>query len=457
LAESRNAICLVIDGWQAGFAGPYGNSWINTPAINRLAAEGFVFDHALVDSPHLDRLYRSFWRGVHAAVPDDRLPAGEGLAARLASAGFNTTLVIDEPRVAEHPSAKEFREIVRLDPARATSSAADIAGTQLAEFFSQVLDRLEAADEPYLLWAHTSSLTNCWDAPLEYRERYLERDDASGADERVHLAAEIAALDRVGVVSPAGRYEASPDPDELLALRRAYAAQVSVFDACLAGLLEALDQMPDADRTLLFVAGARGFPLGEHRRIGLEIDLRTHSNASAQAAGDALHAELIHVPWLWRLPKQKIALGRSQALVQPADCCATLADWWGLSEPARANADRLGIASGRSVLPLLLEEESDWRDRALLTLNDQLALRTASWFLRKSGIGAEAVPNDSGAPPLELFVTPDDRWEQNEISNRCEAVAATLAELADEYRQALHTGEPAELTELSAEVQAGVS
>ena len=457
LAESKNAICLVIDGWQAGFAGPYGNSWISTPAVNRLAAEGFVFDHALVDSPRLDRLYRSFWRGAHAAVTDDRLPSGDGLAARLASAGVSTTLLTDEPRVAEHPRAAEFREIVRLDPSRPARAAADVAGTRLAEFFSQVLDRLEAADEPYLIWAHTSSLTNCWDAPSEYRERYLERDDASGADERAHLAAEIAALGRVGVAPPPGRYEPSPDPDELLALRRAYAAQVSVFDACLAGLLEALDPMSGAERTLLFVAGARGFPLGEHGRIGLEIGSNAHSHTGAGATGDALYAELVHVPWLWRLPDRQVALGRSQGLVQPADCCATLADWWELSDFARANEERLGIAAGRSVLPVLLEEESNWRDRVLLTLDDRLALRTSSWYLRVSGIGPGRLADDAVASPLELFVKPDDRWEQNEISNRCETVAATLAELADEYRRAVRTGEPAELTELSAEVQAGVS
>lgn len=456
MAESKNAICLVIDGWQAGFAGPYGNSWIHTPAVNRLAAEGFVFDHALVDSPRLERLYRSFWRGVHAAVPDNRLPKGDGLAARLANAGVSTTLVTDERRVAEHPSAAEFREIVRLEPSRAKRAAADIAGTQLAEFFSQVLDRLEAADEPHLLWAHTSSLTSCWDAPSDYRERYLERDDASGADERAHLAAEIAALGSVGVAPPAGRYEPSPDPDELLALRRAYAAQVTVFDACLSGLLEALDQVPGAERTLVFVAGARGYPLGEHGHIGLEIDSQAQPNGNAVAGGDALHAELVHVPWLWRLPDRQGALGRSQALVQPADCCATLADWWEVTDSFRANDERVGIAAGRSVLPVLLGDESTWRDRLLLTLDDQIALRTSSWYLRAIRKSPDRVTGDADRQAVELFVKPDDRWEQNEISNRCEAVAVTLVELANEYSQALRTGEPAALSPLSAEVQAGV-
>ena len=39
-----NAIIVAIDRLHAGYLGCYGNAWILTPAFNRLAAEGFVFD-----------------------------------------------------------------------------------------------------------------------------------------------------------------------------------------------------------------------------------------------------------------------------------------------------------------------------------------------------------------------------------------------------------------------------
>ena len=48
-----NAILLVIDRLHAGYLGAYGNGWIATPAIDRLAAEGFVFDQCLIDSPQV--------------------------------------------------------------------------------------------------------------------------------------------------------------------------------------------------------------------------------------------------------------------------------------------------------------------------------------------------------------------------------------------------------------------
>ena len=71
-----NAICLVFDRLHVGYLGPYGNSWIETPAWNRLASQSMVFDQALIDSPDLQRLYRSYWQGWHAMCPappaDDR-------------------------------------------------------------------------------------------------------------------------------------------------------------------------------------------------------------------------------------------------------------------------------------------------------------------------------------------------------------------------------------------------
>ncbi len=61
-----NAILLVIDRLHAGYLGAYGNAWNETPAIDRLAAEGFVFDQCLIDSPRLETFCRGLWLGSHA-------------------------------------------------------------------------------------------------------------------------------------------------------------------------------------------------------------------------------------------------------------------------------------------------------------------------------------------------------------------------------------------------------
>ena len=105
-----NAICMVIDRLHAGYVGAYGNSWIETPAIDRMAAESFLFDQALVDTPQLETLYRSYWQGWHAMCPpppESRAPivtctledARGRLAAKLDAAKIRITLGKNRLRV----------------------------------------------------------------------------------------------------------------------------------------------------------------------------------------------------------------------------------------------------------------------------------------------------------------------------------------------------------------------
>ncbi len=68
--EARNVICLVIDGLQPSLLGAYGNTWISTPELDRLAAESFLCDNALTDSLDLARIYRGLWRGLPALWPE---------------------------------------------------------------------------------------------------------------------------------------------------------------------------------------------------------------------------------------------------------------------------------------------------------------------------------------------------------------------------------------------------
>lgn len=68
----RNAVVIVIDRLGAGFLGPYGNTWIDTPAMNQLASESLLFEYATADSSDLNLLYRAYWSGVHALCRTDR-------------------------------------------------------------------------------------------------------------------------------------------------------------------------------------------------------------------------------------------------------------------------------------------------------------------------------------------------------------------------------------------------
>ena len=244
--RAANAIVLVVDRLGAGYAGPYGNTWIDTPELNGLASRGWLGEFALLDTPRVDRLYRSYWTGRHAACPD---PAGDrpfSLVSALGEAGVRCSLLTDEPGVAFHDLARPFPEHRLIDPPEATGAAADASRTQMAELFGAAIDWIARPHEPFLLWMHARGMNGPWDAPAEFRHRFVDEEDPPPP---------------AFVDVPNEPFAAGSDPDRLLGLASAYAGQVALLDSCLGALLDAFDQSPLAENTLLLLTSSRGFPL----------------------------------------------------------------------------------------------------------------------------------------------------------------------------------------------------
>jgi hypothetical protein len=367
-----NTLCLILDCLHAGFLGPYGNAWIHTPAFDLLASQAFTFDCALADSPRIDCLCDSYWRLKHALAPEPG-PDHAPLPARVRAAGLTPVLMTDERPVAEHPLAGQFDERFEVERRFASRAAGELDETHLASCFAQLVDWLEQAPEGFFLWCHLGGLGAAWDAPMEYRRAY-----SAPGDPEPYSGTEV----------PGQRLPADYDPDDLFGIVQAYAGQVSLLDSCLAGLLNLLDDRP----MLLAVAGLRGFPLGEHLRVG-PCDL-------------PLYGELVHLPMFIRSPDGCGAAARSPVLVQPADLSATLLDMLG--------APVSGPSPAPSLLPVIRGDQPGERDYLVLAgEGSERAIRTPAWYLR------------CGEPP-ELFVKPDDRWEANNVASRCGEILEQL-------------------------------
>lgn len=395
-----NAICLVIDRLHAGYVGAYGNSWIGTPSLDRLASQSAVFDRALIDSPHLERLYRSYWQGWHAMCPPPP-ESRPGLAALLREAGVATALLTDEPEVAQHSLAVDFDELIAIDPPWQPKTASKIENTHLGRCFVQIINWLEAARGPFMLWCHLGGLGTAWDAPLQFRHNYWEDGDPQPPD-----SADV----------PDRMLPADYDPDDLLGVTQSYSGQVASLDSCIGALMELLEGSPAGRETLLTVTSSRGFPLGEHLRVG--------------PCDDALFGELVHVPWMMRFPYAAGAATRNQALIEPADLWATLLDWWSVEDVPHT-------PTAASVLPIVRQQADSIRDRLCIRgSGSERAIRTPAWYLREV------------AEP-ELFAKPDDRWEVNNVASRCQEVAECLQDAMLQYELTLPTGRVAELPALS--------
>ena len=420
-----NAICLVFDRLQAGFLGAYGNTWIETPSFDRLASQSFLFDQALIDSPRLDRLYRSYWQGRHALCPDALPGQNLSLAAMLRDLGVTSALLTDEPQVARHPLAVDFDDLVEIDPPWQPQNARKIDATHFGRCFVEMIQWLESATGPFMLWCHLGGLGTTWDAPLSFRRSYQDEGDPPPPE---------------GADVPDRMLPTDYDPDELLGITQAYSGQVTMLDTCLGAFLEFLDGLPGRDETLLTVTSSRGFPLGEHGRVG--------------PCDEALFSELVHVPWMMRFPDAAHAAMRSQAPVEPSDLWATLLDWWNIGASLKGDSPHFADTkngtvpntkngtvpispTGGSVLPLIRQEAVALRDRLCIGGNNaQRAIRSPAWYLR------------AGSDP-ELFAKPDDRWEINNVASRCQEVVEDLQDVLTQYELALPDGRISDLPLLS--------
>ena len=438
--------------------GAYGNAWIHTPHFDELAAESTVFDFAFIDTPDVVSWYDMVWAASRQPAggersgnphysPENTVPP-RCLIDRVRSHGLKAVLITDAVEIAEHSAAAGFDEVIHIavprdergpqiialgeqEPSgnyRPSNSldgekshlpntlgsigdgsageipnelAATIEDTRLAQFFAAATDWLLKADEPFFLWLHTRGLYRPWDAPYSMRARHTEEGDPTPS----HSAA-----------VPNRHLNDDCDPDEVLGVLQSYAAQVEALDLLVGSLMDTLKSTERLSNTFLALVSARGYSLGEHRRLGL--------------CDAALYNELIQSVMMLRAAGTDNCMGaavRSSTLVNTSQLVATIDDWLLAQRDSLPTPPRSMDASADQHLPGSLFRELSsatpaQQDMLLVRgVGDELACRTRAWHLR--------LPRGlSGDATAELYAKPSDRWEVNEISTRASDIVAKLVD-----------------------------
>lgn len=200
-------------------------------------------------------------------------------------------------------------------------------------------------------------------------------------------------------------------PEELYQVKANYAGEVTFVDACVGRLLEAIRTLGLYDTTLLMWVSDHGEPFGEH---GIVRKARPWN-----------YEELVHIPWVIRLPGGERAGTVIDAIVQPTDLLPTVLDLLGvetpLSLPYRApqrgsvifpqdvTLDRRQIElTGKSLLPLIRGAVPAVRDFALVGhYNQQWAIYTHRW--------AYLYTLDEQRRPPELYDRRADLAQQHNV------------------------------------------
>ena len=243
--------------------GAYGNTWFDTPHLNRFAAESTLWEWCYANSTDFEALYRTLWYALHPLRPAQASAGRESLARLAAERGYHTCLVTDENDLLGLPGAESFAEQITI-PALPPALGADPFETATGRFFATagetvratVRRRATGALAPAILVvdAHARSSRTLGRA-AELAPAVCDDEDPAPYGE---------------VATPDFRL-ASDDPDIRFRYSAAYAAQVGVIDSCsgafsrIAGCVDHWGTVGSPDGRTRLSAG-RTWPGGRHRR-----------------------------------------------------------------------------------------------------------------------------------------------------------------------------------------------
>jgi arylsulfatase A-like enzyme len=496
-----NVVVVVCNSLHLGFLGAYGNAWIDTPNLDRLAAEGIVFDHHFPENLTTLPTRRSWWtgrfgfaheeqgwtalrpeerilpdflwdRGVHTALISDvpllreaGLGYGRGFdeVIWVRGQGYDPFITAGDPR-AKHVSLDQeprLRLPAEDDPDRerwkarweqylrnrAVLRAEGDENSGAMRTVRKAIDWLERArskTEPFLLWLDLFSPHGPWDPPEPFREQYVtvEPDEFETGEEGELVE---------DPEEPAGD---DIDIDDVATLIDVPAGAVG-------------DVLSEAELFLLrrtyagtvtYVDHCLGELFRAMGRLGrMEDTYVIFTSDQGEPLGEHglvrrfrpwLYEELIHTPLIMRLPGGRRGGNRHQAIVQTVDLLPTIVSALGL-KPIEGDE----MPHGHDLLPLVRGELGKVREYACLGMDlAEFAIRTHLWHLI---LPIEIDPEEPRG--TELYRKPEDRWDQNNVIDQHVEIAEHLELALRRFVEQLRSGGTEELPPLRDLVRFGSS
>ncbi|MDR1268181.1 MAG: sulfatase-like hydrolase/transferase [Planctomycetaceae bacterium] len=366
-----NIFCLSIDGLHNGMIGAYGNTWIQTPTLDTLASQSVLFDRCYTETLDLTAIFNSLWQFRQQKE--------------------RTVLLTDDNDIFFHAKANDFDKRYRLKPFEDQEPVSSLEETQfftgLAAALDLFLEQKQSAKSCFL-WTHLQGFRGRWDFPMSYRETHRGDEDPLP-----YAGVEIPHI-KPPYLKPSpkqlNRIVTAIDPDKIQSVMETYSGGVAVLDHALVGLLDSLENGELGDETLFLLFSTRGFSLGEHGKIG---------------ANSYLYSENVQLPFFVRFPDSFGAAVRIPALFGLNDLAGFLND----------------VSNRESPFFHLVQEKTERiHERLRLTGKKDSVLVTPNWFYRKvfGGYMSEGY--------IELYVKPDDRWETNNVADRCPEIIEEL-------------------------------
>jgi arylsulfatase A-like enzyme len=325
-ADAPNVLLIILDTVRAASTSLNGYTRQTTPELDRLAAEGVVFDWAFAPASWTLPSHASIFTGEYAEVlsTDWRRPldgAYRTLAEVLRDRGYRTAGFVanlpytsDESGLARGFDHYEDHRVTL----RQTLLSMPLTQTRIARalFQGRSLGELARAVGRFDLRPYAIYVSDRKDAPQVF-DRYLAWQHGSARPWFAFLNLYDAHEPYAPPDSLARRFAAEPTP------RDRYDAAIAYLDSEIGRVLRVLATQGTLDRTIVIVTSDHGELFGEH---GL------------YAHGVSLYLDEIHVPLLIRYPARVHGGRRVTQAVTLRDLAATILDLAALSPSALPGA-----------------------------------------------------------------------------------------------------------------------
>ncbi|MBN2445512.1 MAG: sulfatase [Phycisphaerae bacterium] len=297
--DRPNVILYMVDTLRADCLGCYGHRTVKTPAFDRLASEGTLFESAIAPSSWTRPSIASILTGLHPQVhgaeqnPDVIPDAIITLAEALKADGYATCCITTNPNMGSFfgfsQGFDEFQELYERRVAGYVDGGRELV-TPSDEVTRRAIKWLEQAPEPFLLVTLTVDPHTPYAPPARF--------DTYGGDYAGNVQGHGAWLKRKDL-SEADKQR----------IRSLYWGEVSFNDHSFGKLDDFLHRQRWYDRTVLLFTSDHGEEFWDH-------GLRGH--------GQSLYEEVLHVPLIVRRPGVIAAGGRITDPVRLVDIVPTL-------------------------------------------------------------------------------------------------------------------------------------
>jgi len=448
-----NYIVIVSDSFRRDHLGCYGNPWIHTPNLDKLASESLVFDRFYTGSfptiPHRWDLFTGRFNFTYSewqSLTNNEVT----LAGSLQKDGYTSYMIFDTPHLMnngfrfdhgfngwnwirgqekdryhmdpvdielpfdpeKYHVVREFLERVWRNHCHNKLEEEKFAAVTMKEAMKWLENN--ASHDKFYLHIDCFDPHEPWDPPQSYVDLY----------DPGYEGAEICYPN----YGPCDYLT----PAEIKHIRALYAGEATMVDHWIGKLLEKVEALGLADDTAIIFTSDHGFYHGEHGLMGKIM---------------MLYEEVTRVPFMIRLPGRKP--GRTNYRAQAVDVMPTLLELTGIPDP--------GTMHGKSFVPLLNGEESPGREFAVSSWTmihepiadtpqtpDKSNWQNLAWRFYSSTVATDEYTLMCGARDVrpELYHLPSDPGQANNIYHERKEVARELHRCYIEFLESV--GTPAE-------------